>query len=370
MIVGIPKEIKNSENRVGLTESSVFSLTKQNHKVIIEKAAGKASQISDDNFIKAGAEIRNHARDIYEEADIIIKVKEPQPEEFDLLKENSILFTFLHLAAEPELTEVLCSKKIKSLAYETIEDKDGKLPLLSPMSAIAGRVALLNGVYYLQKHVGGKGVLAGGTLSYKNKVKVTVVGGGIAGTNAADMALGIGADVSVFDVNQESLKKIDQTFKGRLKTVISNKENLTKSLSDADLVIGAVLIAGAKSPKVITADMLKQMPEKSVAADISIDQGGCLETARPTSHSEPVFEKHNVIHYCVPNIPSVVCRTSTYALNEVSLPFIEEVVNKGLEKAIKDNAFLKKGLNTYAGHLTSRPVSKALNKDYVEYDSL
>ena len=363
MIIGVPKEIKNSEFRVGLTELNVHSLVEKGHKVFVQKSAGEGSQISDESYKKAGAILLKTISEVYQQSDMVVKVKEPLSEEYDLFKENQILFTFLHLAAEPELTQCLCSKKVKAVAYETIENEDGELPLLKPMSQVAGRVGLQNGIHYLQKHQGGKGILAGGVPGVR-KATIVILGGGTAGVHSAMMAVGLEARVVILDISDERLKTLDQFFKGKVELLLSNLENLSRIVPEADLLIGSVLLKGEKAPKLVTEKMIQTMSKDSVVVDISIDQGGCIETARPTSHQTPVYRVHDVIHYCVPNIPSSVPNTSTYALTNVSFPYVLEIAEQGLEGAIKNNVGLSKGVNTYGGSLCYLPVSKALNKEY------
>lgn len=359
MIIGLPKEIKNSEFRVGLTERNVQQLTEGGHQVFVQKKAGIGSGIQDESYLKAGAKLVDSLEEVYTHAEMIIKVKEPLPEEHEFLKENQIVFTFLHLAAEPELTTALCSKGVQAIAYETIEDEQGDLPLLKPMSQVAGRVALQNGIYYLQKFVGGKGILAGGIVGTE-KAQITILGGGTAGIHSAMMAVGLEAQVTILDINEERLKYLFDFFEGKVKIFVSNEENIAFSLKNTDLLIGSVLLKGHKAPKLITKDMVQSMPAKSVIADISIDQGGCVETVRPTSHENPTYILYDVIHYCVPNIPSAVSRTSTYALTNVSFPYIKEIADKGLKEALRQSPYLKKGLNTYKGHVTCPPVAEAL----------
>ncbi len=361
MIIGIPKEIKNSEYRVGLTDINVSSLINRGHKVLIQKGAGEGSQISDESYKKVGVSLVDTLSEIYKSSDMIVKVKEPLLEEYDLFKENQILVTFLHLAAEPELTESLCSKRVKAIAYETIENEKGELPLLRPMSQVAGRVGLQNGVYYLQKHEGGKGILAGGVPGV-TQAHIVILGGGTAGVHAAMMAVGLEAKVTILDINPDKLKSLDHFFGGKVKVLLSNKENLSSIIKETDLLIGAVLLKGEKAPKLVTEKMIQTMSKDSVVVDISIDQGGCIETTRPTSHENPTYKVHDVTHYCVPNIPSSVPKTSTYALTNVSFPYVLEIAEQGLEAALQNNTGLSKGLNTYKGHVTYLPVSKALNK--------
>ena len=369
MIIGLPKEIKNSEFRVGMTNENVSQLTHLGHKVFVQKSAGEGIGISDSDYEKAGAELLDKLESIYEKSDMIVKVKEPLKEEYALFQEGQILFTFLHLAAEPELTKALCEKKVSGLAYETIENQKGELPLLKPMSEVAGRVGLLNGVYYLQKFTGGKGILPGGIEGAK-RAQVTILGGGAAGLHSAISALGLDAQVSILDINENRLKALSNSFKNHLECLVSNEKNILQILEKTDILIGSVLITGEKAPKIITKKMLAQLPKKSVVVDISIDQGGCIETARPTSHSNPVYTLDGIIHYCVPNIPSAVARTSTFALTQQSYPYIEKIAQQGLKQALEQEEGFKKGLNTYKGAITCKPVAKALNLDYQDLETL
>lgn len=364
MIIGVPKEIKNSEYRVGLTETNVRHLVERGHKVLIQEGAGVGSGISNEQYIKAGARLMLSSEEVYSGSDMIVKVKEPLSSEYEQLKERQILFTFLHLAPLPELTDALCQKKVKALAYETIETEKRELPLLKPMSQVAGRVALQNGVVCLQKNFGGKGVLPGGAPGVE-KSSVVIVGAGTAGLHAAAVAVGLQARVTLLDINLNRLELIDKIFHGRVETLFSDKKNLEECVRRADLVIGSVLLAGHKAPKLITKEMIQSLKSGSVVVDISIDQGGSVETARVTSHENPTYIEYDVIHYCVPNIPSVVSRTSTYALTNASFPFVLSVADKGLEEALKSDPALKKGLNTYEGHITCQPVAEALNREFV-----
>ena len=359
MIIGLPKEIKNSEFRVGLTEQNIQQLSKEGHKVLVQKGAGLGSGIQDENYLNAGAQLVDSLEEIYAQAEMIVKVKEPLPEEYKFFQENQIVFTFLHLAPEPELTAALCSKGVQAMAYETIEDEQGGLPLLKPMSQVAGRVAIQNGIYYLQKFVGGKGILAGGVTGTK-KAQITILGGGTAGIHSAMMAVGMEAHVTILDINEDRLKHLSDFFNGKVELLLSDEENISSVLQKTDLFIGSVLLKGHKAPKLITEKMVQSMPAQSVLADISIDQGGCVETTRPTSHEKPTYILYDIIHYCVPNIPSAVSRTSTYALANASFPYIKEVANKGLKEALKQNSYLKKGLNVYKGYVTYPPVAEAL----------
>ncbi len=362
MIIGLPKEIKNSEFRVGLTDKNIQQLVKDGHQVFVQKNAGAGSGIQDENYLKAGAKLVDSLEEIYAHAEMVIKVKEPLAEEYDLFKENQIIFTFLHLAPEPKLTTALCSKGAWAMAYETIEDEEGNLPLLKPMSQVAGRVALQNGVYYLQRFVGGKGILAGGVTG-TDKAQITILGGGTAGIHSAMMAIGLEAKVTILDVSEERLKYLSDFFKGKVELIISNEKNIFSAFKKTDLFIGSVLLKGHKAPKLITKEMVQSLSKKSVIVDISIDQGGCVETTRPTSHENPIYTLYDVIHYCVPNIPSAVSRTSTYALTNASFPYIKDIANKGFKEALSQNPLMKKGLNVYKGYVTYPPVAEALNRE-------
>ncbi len=366
MIIGVPKEIKISENRVGLTEAGVRQFVKEGHTVIVEKDAGIGSGISNEDYEKSGATIIDTKKEVYAKAEMIVKVKEPLPDEYDLMKENQILYTYLHLAAEPKLTKVLCERKVKAIAYETIQLENGTLPLLTPMSEVAGRMATQVGAYYLQKNHGGKGILMGGVTGVKPG-KVTIIGGGVVGTNAAKMAVGLGAAVTVLDVNTARLEYLDDIFQGRCMTLYSNAKNIEDSVMDSDLVIGGVLITGHKAPTLVTKEMISSMSKGSVVVDVAVDQGGCIETCRPTSHQQPTYEVDGVIHYCVPNMPGVVPRTSTYALTNVTMKYGSMLAAMGVEDAIAKDKALLKGLNTYGGFVTYEPVAKDLHMEFKPY---
>jgi alanine dehydrogenase len=366
MIVGVPKEIKISENRVGITEAGVKQLVKEGHNVIIEKDAGVGSQITNEQFEKAGAKIIDTKAEVYKKADMIMKVKEPLPDEYELLRENQILYTYLHLAAEPKLTKVLCERKVKSIAYETIQLPDGSLPLLKPMSEVAGRMATQIGAFYLQKDHGGKGVLLGGVTGVK-PAKVTIIGGGVVGTNAAKMAMGLGANVTVLDLNTARLEYLDDIFQGRLMTLYSNTKNIEESVRDCDLLIGGVLITGQKAPTLVSKELVSAMSKGSVVVDVAVDQGGCIETCRPTSHQHPTYEVDGVIHYCVPNMPGVVPRTSTYALTNVTLKYGSMIAAMGVEDAVAKDKSLLKGLNVYGGYVCYEPVAHDLHMEFKPY---
>ncbi len=366
MIIGVPKEIKISENRVGLTEAGVKQLTKEGHAVYIEKDAGLGSGITNEDFERSGGKILPTKKEIYAKAEMIIKVKEPLPDEYELLKENQILYTYLHLAAEPKLTRVLMERKVKSVAYETIQLADGSLPLLIPMSEVAGRMATQVGAYYLQKDHGGKGILLGGVTGVK-RGKVAIIGGGIVGVNAAQMAIGLGAEVTILDVNRARMEYLDHIFQGRVSTLYSNVGNIEKTVANCDLLVGAVLITGHKAPTLVTRAMVQTMAPGSVVVDVAVDQGGCIETCRPTSHTNPTYEVDGVIHYCVPNMPGVVARTSTYALTSATIKYASILAELGVEEAIAKDPCLFKGLNVYGGHVTYEPVAKDLGLEYRAY---
>lgn len=366
MIIGVPKEIKISENRVGMTEAGVRQLVKEGHTVLVEKDAGVGSLISNDQYTQAGAQIIDSKADVYKKADMIVKVKEPLPDEYTMLKENQILYTYLHLAAEPKLTKVLCERKVKSIAYETIQYADGSLPLLTPMSEVAGRMATQIGAFYLQKDHGGKGVLLGGVTGVK-PAKVTIIGGGVVGTNAAKMAVGLGASVTILDVNTKRLEYLDDIFQGRCMTLFSNAKNIEESVRDCDLLIGGVLITGHKAPTLVSKEMVSSMSKGSVVVDVAVDQGGCIETCRPTSHQNPTYEVDGVIHYCVPNMPGVVPRTSTYALTNVTLKYASIIAAMGVEDAVAKDPALMKGLNVYGGYVCYQPVARDLGMEYKPY---
>lgn len=368
MIIGIPKEIKTNENRVSVTPSGVAEFIKNGHKVIIEKNAGLGSGITDDEYIKEGAEIVETADEVFNTADMIIKVKEPQQVEIEKMKEGQIIFTYLHLAPDKEQTLGLMKKKVVAIAYETIE-VNGKLPLLEPMSEIAGKMSSIMGAYYLAKPYGGSGVLAGGVAGV-HSAKFVILGGGTAGLNAAKIAAGLGARVVVMDINLERMRYLEDILPKNCEVIMSNKLNIIKEIQDADCVIGTVLIPGARAPKLITKDMLKLMKKGSVIVDVSIDQGGCVETSRPTTHQNPVYEVDGVLHYCVANMPGAYARTSTFALTNATLPFALELANKGWKAACKENESLKKGLNVVNGVITCKPVAEAHNLDFVDPDEL
>ncbi len=361
MIVGVPKEIKNRENRVGLIPAGARALVAHGHQVMVQKGAGTGSGISDQGYSQAGARIVDTAAAAWD-ADLIIKVKEPQTTEFEFLRPSQILYTYLHLAAEKRLTEELLKRKVTGIAYETIQETDRSLPLLRPMSEVAGRMSVQIGAYYLQSSwdpsIAGRGVLLGGVPGVAPG-KVVVIGGGVAGSNAAMVALGMGAMVTIIDLDVRRLEYLEQVFKGRLTTLMSNFDNIEESVAKADLVVGSVLVPGARAPKLVTRKMIAQMAPGSVAVDIAVDQGGCLETCRPTSHEEPVFVTDGVIHYCVTNMPGAVARTSTFSLTNVTLKYALLLADNGPEKAARENMALRGGFNTFDGKLVHEQIALA-----------
>lgn len=369
MIIGVPKEIKISENRVGLTEAGVRQLVFEGHEVFVQKDAGLGSMITNEDYTKAGAKLLETAEEIYGQTEMIVKVKEPLPAEYNLMTENQILYTYLHLAAEPELAQVLRQRKVKAVAYETIEDRNGALPLLTPMSEVAGRMATQVGAFYLQKDKGGKGILLGGVTGVR-RGRVAVIGGGVVGINAAKMAVGLGAEVTILDVNHNRLSYLDDVFQGKISTLYSNAQNIETVVRSADLVVGAVLITGRKAPTLVNREMISQMSKGSVVVDVAVDQGGCIETCKPTSHVEPTFEVDGVIHYCVPNMPGVVARTSTYALNNATFKYASMIAEMGLEEAVRKDPLLYKGVNIYGGECVYEPVAKDLDMPYHSLDQM
>ncbi|MFS0783757.1 alanine dehydrogenase [Bacillus sp. 1P06AnD] len=357
MIIGVPKEIKNNENRVSLIPASVSAIKQHGHQVLVQKGAGAGSGITDDLYRQAGAHVVDTADEVWA-ADVVVKVKEPQKEEYRFFRKELILFTYLHLSAEPELTQALLQREVTAIAYETIQLDNGSLPLLTPMSEIAGRMSVQLGAQFLEKMHGGKGILLGGVPGVK-PAKVTIIGGGVVGTNAAKMAAGLGADVTILDISAERLRQLDDQFAGRIKTCISNPFNIEQEVIAADLLIGAVLIPGAKAPRLVTSSMVEKMDPSSVIIDVAIDQGGSIETIdRITSHEEPTYTKHGVVHYAVPNIPGAVSKTSTFALANVTTPYLIQLADKGLEKALLSSLPMEKGLNTFKGRITHKAVAQ------------
>ena len=358
MIVGIPTEVKTHEYRVAATPEGVRELTHTGHDVVVQAGAGTGSAITDDDFVAAGAKIVPDADAVFEAAELIVKVKEPQPEEYERFRADHVLFTYLHLAADTTLTAFLVDRGVRAIAYETVQTPDGKLPLLAPMSEIAGRMAPQEGAKYLERPSGGRGVLMGGASGVRPAL-VVVLGGGMAGWNASEIAAGMQAEVVVVDKNVERLREIDRIWRGRIQTVMSSRLAVERLVVDADLVIGAVLVPGAKAPHLVTAAMVKEMRPGSVMVDISIDQGGCFETSHVTTHAEPTYVVDSVVHYAVGNMPGAVPRTSTYALTNVTLPYLLALATDGAERAIHDDPALALGVNTWDGKLTNQGVADA-----------
>jgi alanine dehydrogenase len=365
MRIGVPKEIKNNENRVAMTPAGVATLAAAGHEIIIEKGAGLGSGFTDEEYVNEGAVIAQTASDAWA-ADMVMKVKEPLPEEYGYFREDLILFTYLHLAAEPELAAALLEKNVTAIAYETVQLPNRTLPLLSPMSEVAGRMATQIGAQFLERIHGGKGILLSGVPGVQ-RGKVTVIGGGMAGANAARVAIGMGAQVTVIDLSPERLRQLDDQFGNDIQTLMSNPFNIAEAVKDADLVVGAVLIPGAKAPKLVTEEMIKSMQPGSVLVDIAIDQGGIFETSdRITTHDDPIYEKHGVVHYAVANMPGAVPRTSTMALTNVTVPYALQIANKGWKQAALDNEPLRKGFNTYAGRITYKSVAEDLGYTHAD----
>jgi alanine dehydrogenase len=364
MRIGLPKEIKTLENRVALVPSSVQELTCCGHEVFVETNAGLGSGISDAEYIAAGAKILPRAADVFAAASLIVKVKEPQPVECQMLTKDHTLFTYLHLAPDPLQAELLLASECCAIAYETVTDAYQGLPLLSPMSEVAGRMAIQAGAHCLEKPQGGSGVLLGGVPGVAS-AKVVILGGGVVGTNAIRMAIGQEAHVTVIDKSLKRLKELDLQFASRLNTLYATVHAIDKAVVNADLVIGAVLVPGAAAPRLVTRAHLKQMRKGSVLVDVAIDQGGCFETSRATTHAEPTYEEDGIIHYCVANMPGAVPRTAAFALNNATLPFVLALANKGVKQALLEDPHLLNGLNVYHGHITYKAVAEALNKAYV-----
>ena len=367
MLIGIPKEIKEREYRVSLVPAGVKTLVNAGHRVFVETMAGQGSGVSDEDYLRAGAEVRESNTEIWDEAEMIMKVKEPLYQEYDLMHEGQIIFTYFHLAPERKLTEVLLERRVVGIAYETIELDDGTLPLLTPMSEIAGRMAVHIGAYFLQKEHNGRGVLLAGVPGVE-PAHVVILGGGVVGTNAAKIALGMGADVTVLDINLNRLRYLDDLYFGSIKTIMSNIQNVGETVTRADLLIGGILIHGALTPHVVTRAMVSDMQRGSVIIDVSVDQGGCIETTRPTSHEDPTYEVDGVIHYCVANMPGAVARTSTFALTNTTFPYCFKMANMGYREAMRIDKALMKGLNTFDGRVTYKRVAEALNLEYLKVE--
>ena len=363
MKIGLIKEIKKHEYRVGLTPDNVKEYINSGHDVVVQSGAGIGAGFSDEAYISAGAKISSDKKSIFDESDMIVKVKEPLPEEYELFHEGQILYTYLHLAPNRELTQALLEKRVSGVAYETITDKNGHLPCLTPMSEIAGKLATQEGAKYLEKPFGGRGVLLGGVPGVE-RGEVVIIGGGVVGQNALKIAVGMGANVTILDINAQLLAHLDDLYGSKITTLYSNRTNLVNSLKKADLLIGAVLLPGAAAPKLVSKEDLSLMKPRSVIVDVAIDQGGCIETSHATYHDEPTFIVDDIVHYCVANMPGAVSLTSTLALTSTTLPFGLEIANKGLKRAMSENPNLLNGLNTYMGKCTYQAVANSLNIEY------
>lgn len=369
MIIGVPKEIKNNENRVGMTPAGVAELVKNNHKVYVQHTAGEGSGFYDTDYIEAGAEILPDIQSVYEIAEMIIKVKEPIEKEYSLIKPNQLLFTYFHFSASQELTDAMITTNSVCLAYETVEKQDRSLPLLVPMSEVAGRMSIQEGAKYLEKPMGGRGVLLGGVPGVKPG-KVLILGGGIVGTQAAKMAAGLGADVTIMDISLPRLRQLNDILPANVNTMMSNEYNIKDMVKEADLIVGAVLIPGAKAPHLITKDMLSLMKPGTVLVDVAVDQGGCIETCKPTTHQDPTYVIDGVIHYCVANMPGAVPYTSTIALSNATLPYAIQLANKGWQKACSDSKELSLGLNVVNGKIVYKAVAEAFDYEYFDLNAV
>jgi alanine dehydrogenase len=369
VIIGVPKEIKDNEARVGITPAGARALTEAGHKVLIETQAGTGSGFPDEEYQNHGAEIVGDAGYAWGNADMVVKVKEPIESEYVYFREGLVLFTYLHLAPWPALTDKLLESKVIGIAYETVRDRQGTLPLLTPMSEVAGRMSVQVGASYLEKEKGGRGILLGGVPGVP-PAHVTILGGGVVGTNAARIALGFGAKVTLIDLNLNRLRELDDIFGGRVYTLASNSYNITQAAREADLVIGGVLIPGATAPKIITRGMVSHMKKGAVIVDVAIDQGGCVETARPTSHSNPSYTVDGVVHYCVTNMPGAVPNTSTLALTNSTFPYVLRIANQGAKQALRQDAGLAEGLNTWLGTLTHRGVAESQQRPWTAATSV
>ncbi|KPL25060.1 MAG: alanine dehydrogenase [Anaerolineae bacterium SM23_84] len=363
MIIGILKEIKDNEYRVSVTPGGAHQLVEEGHQVLLENGAGEGSGFADQEYAEEGVKVIPDAAQVWRRAEMIMKVKEPLAQEYDYLRNGLILYTYLHLAANEELTRQLLARQITGIAYETVEMPDGSLPLLTPMSEVAGKMAVQIAAHCLERMNGGRGKLLGGIPGVL-PADVVIIGGGVVGTNAALVALGMGANVIILDINPERLRYLSEVLRGNLNTLISTPRNIAEAVRRADVVIGAVLVKGAKAPRLVTREMVAEMKPGSVIVDVAVDQGGCVETTRPTSHSQPTYLVDGVVHYGVPNIPGAVPRTSTYGLSNVTLPYALKLASKGFLKALEDDPALAKGVNTYAGHVTYKAVAEAFDMEY------
>ncbi|HWB83630.1 MAG TPA: alanine dehydrogenase [Bryobacteraceae bacterium] len=365
MIIGVPKEIKDHETRVGLVPSGVGALREAGHEVLVETRAGEGSSVSDREFMQAGAAIVQTAADVWRKAELVVKVKEPQEREYDFFRPGLVLFTYLHLAPLRELTDRLLAAKVNGVAYETIREADGSLPLLTPMSEVAGRMSVQVGAQYLEKPYGGRGLLLGGVPGVA-PANVLILGGGVVGSNAAKVALGMGAHVTIIDQSLSRLRDLDDIFNGQVVTLASNAWTVGENVKTADLAIGSVLIPGTSAPKLVRRQMIANMKRGAVVVDVAIDQGGCFETARPTTHSDPVYTVDGVLHYCVSNMPAAVPHTSTFALTNATFPYLLELANRGLEGACEKHPSLREGVNTYNGYVTHAGVARSQDRQWHE----
>ncbi len=369
MIIGVPTETKTHEYRVGLVPAGVRTLKAYGHEVLVQRGAGLGCGVADAAYQDAGAVIRETAEKVWGEAEMIVKVKEPLPHEYVLIRDNQIIYTYFHLAAVPDLAKVLVEKKVAAVAYETIQTDDGSLPLLKPMSEVAGKMSVQVGAMCLEKAHGGRGVLLGGVPGV-HRGKVGILGGGVVGTNAAKIAIGMGADVRILDISLNRLEYLDDVFRDRVTTLHSNIETLADTVREADLVVGAVLIPGAKAPRLITRELISEMKEGAVVVDVAVDQGGCIETCRPTTHDEPTFQVDGVVHYCVANIPGAVSNTSTFALTNATMAYCVTLATKGVERAVREDRALAKGLNSFKGGISHEAVAESLQMPYTPLEDL
>jgi alanine dehydrogenase len=369
MIIGVPKEIKDHETRVGLVPSGVTALREAGHRVLVETNAGAGSSLPDSEYAAAGAEIIEKASQVWATADLIVKVKEPQPSETPYFRPGLVLFTYLHLAPLPELTDELLKSRVNSVAYETIREQDGSLPLLTPMSEVAGRMSVQVGAQYLEKPNGGRGILLGG-IPGVSPANVVIIGGGVVGHNAARIATGLGADVTIIDKNLNRLREIDDIYNGHVMTLASNTHTITEAVRNADLVVGAVLVTGAAAPRLVRRDMIARMKKGAVVVDVAIDQGGCFETSYPTTHSEPTYYVDGVLHYCVSNMPAAVPHTSTLGLTNATLPYLLAIASQGLEKACESSNAIREGVNTYQGECVYAAVAESQNRKWKDLSAV
>lgn len=366
MIIGVPNEIKEHESRVSMIPVGVEELTRAGHQVLIQSGAGSGSGISDERYTELGATIVKTAKEVWQQADLIVKVKEPQPVEWPLMRPGQLIFTYFHFAAEEDLTKAVIKSGASAIAYETIRDEKGRLPLLTPMSEVAGRMSIQEGAKYLERPFSGRGILLAGVPGVR-PANVAIIGGGVVGANAARMAAGLGANVTLLDINLDRLRYLDEVMPQNVTTIFSDRHTILDSVRRADLIIGAILIPGARAPRLVRKDDLKLMLPRAVIIDVAIDQGGCIETSKPTTHSDPVFIVDDVVHYCVTNMPGAVGRTSTYALTNVTLPYVLQLANKGLEAALKSNPGLAAGLNIHEGKVTNQAVAQTFDLPYIPF---